>query len=184
MNIFEWLKNLAQEGERPGKPRDSRDSETLWEIQGELAHLEPRQGRIIVCVAFLLGRVAQVDLNIERTEITEIEDILVRELGLPREQGQLVTRMALRRAQLFGGTDNFLVSRELGELIERPQKIALVRCLFRVAAADQSISLLEDNEISQIASELSLGRDEVGAIRAEFRESLAVLKNRIATQKE
>jgi len=173
MNIFAWLKDVARGSDQPVVPAEN---ESVQAIVGALGQLDPERARTIACLAFLLGRVAQVDLAITATEIAEIEGILALDIGLPVEQANLVARMALQRAQLFGGTDNFLVSRELNELIDRPRKIALVRCLFRVAAADETISTLEDNEISQIASELFLDRSEVSSIRAEFRDFLAVLR--------
>jgi hypothetical protein len=45
-----------------------------------------------------------------------------------------------------------------------------------VAAADTSITTLEDNEIFEIATEIGLPRNDVVALRSEWKDHLAVLK--------
>ena len=96
--------------------------------------------------------------------------------GLPEEQAIMVVQMAKTQNVLFGETENYLVAREFGEISTREQKLALLECLFTVAAADGSISVMEGNEISQIATELKLEHDDVIAVRSKFRDYLAVLK--------
>jgi uncharacterized tellurite resistance protein B-like protein len=58
----------------------------------------------------------------------------------------------------------------------REQKLALLDCLFAVAAADENITSEEDNVVKQIASELKLSHDEYITARSRYREYLAVLK--------
>ena len=53
----------------------------------------------------------------------------------------------------------------------------MLRCLFAVAAADESISDKENTEITLIATELGLTQPELVAARSAYREKLAVLKN-------
>lgn len=88
----------------------------------------------------------------------------------------MVVQMAKTQNILFGSTENYLVAREFGRTSTREQKQALLECLFAVSAADGSISVVEDNEINQVATELKLERDDVVAARSQFREYLAVLK--------
>jgi len=68
------------------------------------------------------------------------------------------------------------VAREFDRIASTAQKRGLIRCLFGVAAADQSVSTVEDNQIRQIASELHLDREDYTAIKADFSEYLAVLR--------
>ena len=84
--------------------------------------------------------------------------------------------MAKSQNLLFGGTENYLVTRELNRIASREQKLALLDCLFAVSAADESISTVEDNVIRQIAAELRLEHREFIEVRSRFRDHLAVLK--------
>ena len=54
--------------------------------------------------------------------------------------------------------------------------LALLRCLFTVAAADGLITGDESNEIMSIGEEIGLARGDVMALRGEFRDSLAELR--------
>ena len=102
---------------------------------------------------------------------------IVRELGgLPEEQAILVVQMAKTQSLLFAGTENFLVTREFNQLASREEKLKLLECLFAVSSADASISAEENHEIRRIASELNLEHQDVVAVRAAYREHLAVLK--------
>jgi uncharacterized tellurite resistance protein B-like protein len=105
-----------------------------------------------------------------------MERLVIEKGGLPEEQAMIVVQMAKTQNLLFGGTDNFSVTKEFKKLSSREQKLALLRCLFAVSAADESISTVESNEIRQISEELGLDRSEFTELRSEFRDHLAVLK--------
>jgi len=152
------------------------DTETVREIVSKLDQLEPEQAKYIASFAYLLGRVANADLDISEEETRVMEKLVMEQGKIPEAQALLVVQMAKTHAQLFGGTENFLVTREFSQLASRDQKFALLRCLFAVSAADQSISTVEDNEVRQIASELQLDHEDYTAIKAEYRDYLAVLK--------
>ncbi len=95
---------------------------------------------------------------------------------LSEEQAVIVVQMAKSQNLLFGGTENFLVTREMSRIATRAQKLALLDCLFAVSAADDSISTAEDNVIRQIATELLLEHADFISVRSRYRDHLAVLK--------
>ena len=172
MSILKFLGLKKAEAEQS----PAGDTETVREIVSKLDQLEPEQAKYIASFAYLLGRVANADLDISAEETRVMEKLVLEQGKIPESQALLVVQMAKTHAKLFGGTENFLVAREFNQLASRDQKISLLRCLFAVSAADQSISTVEDNEVRQIASELQLDREEYTAIKAEYREYLAVLK--------
>ena len=86
--------------------------------------------------------------------------------------------MAKAQNLLFGGTENFLVTREFNKMTTREQKLALLACLFEVSASDDSISTAEDSEIRQIAAEINLEHRDFIAVRYAFRDRLSVLKKK------
>ncbi len=173
MSILDWLG--FEKKENSSSPAD-KQTETVRKIVRELDRLEPERARYIASFAYLLSRVAHADLDISVEETQAMERIVQQEVDLPAAQVLIVVQMAKTQKLLFGGTENFLVTREFNTLASREQKLALIRCLFAVSAADDSISSIETSEISQIASELNLEAAEVNAIKAEFADTLAVLQ--------
>jgi uncharacterized tellurite resistance protein B-like protein len=151
-------------------------TETVRKIVDALDALDPDRARFIAAFAYLLSRAARADLKVSPEETRAMERLVMERGGLPEEQAVMVVQMAKHQNLLFGGTENFLVSREFGKLASREQKIALLDCLFAVAAVDKNISAAEDNEIRQVAGELVLEHREYIAVRSRYRDRLAVLQ--------
>ena len=139
--------------------------------------LDEDRARFIAAFGYILGRVANADLRISPEETQAMEGIIVEQGGLPADQAIIVVQMAKTRNQLFGGTENFLVTREFNRIATREQKLALLDCLFAVAAEENGISTTEDNEIRQIVNEMGLGHPDFIAVRSKWKDHLAVLKN-------
>lgn len=158
------------------KASASADTDTVRRIVASLDAMDPDRARWIAAFAFLLCRVARADLAVSEDERVAMERIMRERGGLSEEQTVLVLQIAKAQEALFGGTENYLVSREFNKLATREEKLALLDCLFAVSAADESISTAEDSEIVRICAELQLPRDEVVAARGRYREYLAVLK--------
>jgi uncharacterized tellurite resistance protein B-like protein len=154
----------------------SSDTETVRRIVAALDRLEPDHARHIAVFAYILSRVARADLIISDTETRAMEEIVERVGGLAPELSILVVQMAKTQSILFGGTENYLVTREFNRLATREDKLALLRCLFAVSASDESVSVKEDNEIRRICSELRLTHSDFIAVRSEFRDKLSVLR--------
>jgi uncharacterized tellurite resistance protein B-like protein len=152
------------------------ETDTVRRIIEKLEALEPARARYIAAFAYILGRVADADMNISEEETRAMERIVMEQGGLPEAQAVLVVQMAKSQNTLFGGTENFLVTREFNRLASREQKVALLHCLFAVSEADESISAAEDNEIREISRELEFSHRDYIAIRLAHRDHLAVLK--------
>lgn len=152
------------------------ETETVRKITEALDRLEPDRARYIAAFAYILSRVANADSKISGKETTAMERIVVERGGIPEEQAIVVVQMAKTQNLLFGGTENFLVTREFNRIADRGQKLALVDCLFAVSAADESIVSAEDTEIRKIASELGLSHDEFVNVKSRYLEYLEALK--------
>ena len=99
---------------------------------------------------------------------------IVQERGrLPEEQAVMVVQMAKTQNALFGGVENFLVTREFDKIASRDEKIALLHCLFEVSAADLSISSAEETTIRKIASELGLDHGDYVEVKGDYVDRLA-----------
>lgn len=170
MSILRFLKF-----DPPARP--SAETETVRKIARALDKLDLDHAKFIASFAYILSRIARADLSISPAETQAMERIVMEYGGLPEEQAVLVIQMAKTQNILFGSTENYLVTREFNRIANHEQKLALLHCLFAVSAADESISILEDNEVSQIADELRIEHDEFIDVRMRFRDRLAVLKN-------
>jgi uncharacterized tellurite resistance protein B-like protein len=171
MGLLDWL------GGSQAQAASSEDVETVRRIAGELDTLPEDQARFVACFAYVLGRVANADLDVSEEEILAMERLVVERTDLPAVQATLVVQIAKQRNQLFGGTDNFLVTRAFGQIADLEQKRALLDCLYAVSAADHSISAEEDQEIRRIASELNLDHAEFITARTKYAEHLSVLQD-------
>ncbi len=170
MSILKFLKL------EPAPGRSSAETETVRKIAGALDQMDPDRAKFIAAFAYLLSRVARADLMVTPEETSVMEQMVMEKGGLPEEQAVLVVQMAKTQNLLFGGTENFLVTREFNRIASPEQKFGLLHCLFAVSAADETISTLEDNEVSQIADELRIEHKDYIAVRSAFRDYLAVLK--------
>jgi uncharacterized tellurite resistance protein B-like protein len=174
MSILEFL-GLRPTGGR-SESSESAETETVRKIVDRLDHLEPDRARFLAAFAYILSRVAHADLEISADETRAMERIVAERGQLPAELAVIVVQMAKTQNLLFGGTENYLVTREMNRIASKDQKVALLDCLFAVSAADESITTIEDNVMRQIATELRLEHRDFITVRARYRDRLAVLK--------
>ncbi len=162
--------------EKSGGPGEAAaETETLRRIAGELDRMEPEKARYIAAFAYILGRVARADMQVSEEETRQMERLVAERGGLSDPEAVLVVQVAKTQGRLFGGTEDFLVTREFSKFASREQKLGLLECLYAVSAADQSISSAEDSEISRIAQELGLEHPDLVAARLAYREYLSFL---------
>jgi uncharacterized tellurite resistance protein B-like protein len=152
------------------------ETDTVRKIVDALDRLEPDAARYLAAFAYILSRVARADLQVSPEETRTMERILVENGGLSEDQAMIVVQMAKHQNLLFGATEDFLVTREFSRISTREQKLALLDCLFAVAAAENAISVVEDNVVRQVASELGLEHREFIEVRSRYRDRLSVLR--------
>ena len=107
-----------------------------------------------------------------------MEHLVAREGMLPDEQAMLVVGLAKTSSLLFGGSDDFIIARDFSAAATYEQKLALLRCLFAVSAAEGSISIAEEREIHRIAREMKIERSDLVALRLEHQHHLPGLSKR------
>jgi uncharacterized tellurite resistance protein B-like protein len=140
--------------------------------------LRPERARYVAAFAYLLARVAGVDSRVTPDELDLMHRLVQREAGLTDAEATAVVDLALRDAVKFAGSHNLDVTREFLAVSTLDQRLGLMRCLFAVSAADDSVATAEDNEIRRISRELKIEHAEFVRARAEVREHLAVLRLR------
>lgn len=152
------------------------ESATVRRIVDALERQDPETARFVARFAYVLGRVAYADQSASAVETRAIERIVMDRSRLPEAQAVLVVQIAKSQNLLFGGTEDYVVTREFARTATREQKLGLLDCCFAVSAADEDVSIEEDNVIRRIAQELGLTHDDFIAARSAYRDYLAVLR--------
>jgi uncharacterized tellurite resistance protein B-like protein len=153
------------------------DTATVRRIVAELSAMPPEQSRYLAGFAYVLSRAAHADLEISDDETRLMERFVIENGGLPEPQAVLAVEIAKSQSRLYGGTEDYLVTREFAKSATEEQRLAVVRCCFAIGAADESITAEENTEIREIAFELGLTRDQLNAIANEFRDKLSVIQS-------
>jgi uncharacterized tellurite resistance protein B-like protein len=166
--IREWL-GVSAEQETSG-------GDTIRRIADELDKLDPARARYLASFAFVLARVAHADHDITDTEIASMESLISSKGGVSADQAALVVQMARTQQKLFGGTDDFLVTRELEKSATYEQKLALIDCLYAVASADERLLTVEGNEIARIGRELKVDQTDLSRLRSGYRRFIEASK--------
>ncbi len=152
------------------------DTATVRKIVRQLDALEPQQARFIAAFAYILGRVANADLDISEQESLEMEQIVSGLGGLPEEQAVMVVEIAKAQNRLMGGTENYQVTRQFANLADREQREQLLDCLFAVGAADGSISGVEEAQIRMISEELGFSDNDFRRLRSGYSDQRSVMQ--------
>jgi uncharacterized tellurite resistance protein B-like protein len=152
------------------------DIEGVRTIVDALDTLQPDRARYLAAFAYILSRIAHVDQHVSRQETETIERVVAQEGRLPQAQAKLVVEIAKAQSLLFGGIEDFQVTRQFASQATHEEKLALLHCLFAVSSADRTIAVVEDNEIRRISRELRIEHADYIAVRLAHREHLGVLK--------
>ena len=154
----------------------SNETESIRHIAAEIEALPLQQRRFVAGFAYVLARTAHADLDTSSVELEYMERAVVEVGHLSEAQSVLVVEMARNMNDLYGATDDFVVTREFAKDASREQREDLLRTAFAVGAADDSISAQEVAELNEIGKELGFRSDEVDAIRNEFRDQLSAIQ--------
>jgi tellurite resistance protein len=149
------------------------ETATVRRIVARLEQLPTDQARLVASAAYTLARAAQADLDISDEETAVIEQELQGPGVIDEPTAVLVTEMAKLQALTVGGTEDYVVTRELAALATDEQKVRVLRACFAVGAANGTISAEESAVINQIGKELGLDAATVNKVREEFHERLS-----------
>lgn len=159
------------------EPTETRGHAPLRELIETLERFEPERARYLARFAYLLGRVAHADRYVSPDETRAMETLVMQEAQLTEDQATVIVGLAKASNLLFGGTADFIVAQEFADATTYDQKLALARCLFRVASTDQAISMAEETEIHRITNQLRILPQDLTALRLEHRRFLPGLKS-------
>jgi uncharacterized tellurite resistance protein B-like protein len=134
------------------------------------------QRRYLAGFAYILARVADADLTVSDSEMQVMEKTLVDIGGLPEAQAVLVVEIARSQQELYGGTEDYIVTREWTRNATDEQRHTLLHCAYAIGAADGSIDAPETAVLDEIGRELGFTDQELRPMRAEFHDSMAAVQ--------
>lgn len=176
MGILELLGLMGPALEKSGPARNEADTDSVRRIVGELDKMEPDRARYLAAFAYVLSRAAAADLHVSEIETEAMVEILKRVGHLPEEQAVLAVAIAKSQNRMFGGTEDYLVTREFREISTEQQRLDMLNCLFAVTAADDTITAEEEAQIRQVARELGFEHQQYVKARLAFSDKRSVLK--------
>ncbi len=160
----------------PAPPNVDGETETIRRIVRELEQVDPARRRFLAGFAYVLSRAAHADLEISDDEVRLMEGIVSEIGGLPEAQAVLVVQIARNQAELYSGTEDYLVTREFNATATDAERRAAVEACFAVVAVDHEITAEEYAELTEIADELGLTRSDLNVIRRKYRDNLVALQ--------
>lgn len=175
MDFLRRLFRAAEQGPRQGEV--PKQAEAVARIVAEMQDMAPSQASFVASFAYVLGRVARAEQGVSAAEAEKMRQIVMRLGHLPEEQASLVVEVARHQSELFGHSEDFSVTRAFRESSSAAQREDLLDCLFAVSAADDSVSVVEEEQIRQIATELGFSHAEYVAARSAYSDKLDVLKD-------
>jgi uncharacterized tellurite resistance protein B-like protein len=149
------------------------ETESVRRIAARLTALPPARARYLAAFAYLLGRAANADLVVTDTEAAEMERLVADVGGVDADTASIVVELARLRADRYGATEDYLVSREFKAISTPDERERLLRCCFVVMAADDEVDASESWLANRLAEELDIERPDLNRIRAEFHDRLS-----------
>ena len=160
----------------PASPSATADTATVRRIVAKLEAMPPQQARLVAAAAYTLARAANADLDISDEETAAIERELQAHESIDEATAVLVTEMAKLQAKTVGGTEDFVVTRELKAITDPSQRAVVLRAGFATAAANGTISAEETAVLNEIAGELDIDDATLNAIRADYHDQLSAVQ--------
>lgn len=171
------LKLLGWAEAEPSSDRDdaSRAERLAATVQSRLTALDAKRAEFVAAFAGLLVRVAYVDRSVSEAERAVLGRLLAANAGLPAAEAETVIEIATHAATTLGGISYASLTRAFNAIATSEEKTHLIDCLFAVATAEGSISLVEDEEVRAVARALLLSQQQFIAVRSRYKDQLEVI---------
>ncbi len=163
---------LARLGLSRGDPPSSHPLTSA--IRARLDRLPDARAEYVAAFAGLLVRVAYADRTITEPERAALRDQLVARAGLTPDEADTVADLLVHEA--IAGIEYSALTRTFNEIASEAEKEQLLDCLYAVATADDSASLVEDDEIRAVARALMLSHEQFIAVRLRYKDKLEILQ--------
>jgi len=143
-------------------------------IRARLDRLPAARAEYVAAFAGLLVRIAYADRAVAEPERAALRTQLVTRAGLTPEEAETVADLVVHEA--IAGIEYSALTRTFNEVASEAEKEQLLDCLYAVATADDTASLVEDDEIRAVAHALMLSHEQFIAVRLRYKDKLEILQ--------
>ena len=165
-----WLRKLGL-----GRPPQAKRPRLADRVRGRVHGLTEERCELVTAFAGLLVRVAYADDDVSEAERAVVRDVIAAR-GLSPEESTAVTDLVVEQASGLAGIDYAALTRVFNELGTQADKERLIECLYAIATADDTVSVVEDEEIRKVSQALLLGHGTFISIRSRYKEQLEVIQ--------
>ncbi|MBN2804056.1 MAG: TerB family tellurite resistance protein [Deltaproteobacteria bacterium] len=156
------------------------DKNDLGELYNFISGLTSDHGdeyaKFITGYAGILGRVAYADNVITDEELKEIESVLLLKSKLSKDETASIIELITKHKVEILTIEEHFYTRMINEVCTKDKKLDLIKNMFEIAAADNTICTLEENLIYQTATAINISKKELTEIKREFSKYLGTLK--------
>jgi uncharacterized tellurite resistance protein B-like protein len=145
-------------------------------IHTRLGNLSAERAEFVAAFAGLLIRIAYVDRSVSEAERAVLAPLLAANAGLPATEAETVVEIVTHAATTLGGISYASLTRAFNAIATDAEKERLVDCLYAVATAEGSISIVEDDEVHAVARALLLSHAQLIAVRSRYKDQLEVIQ--------
>ena len=145
-------------------------------VRNHLSGADDETVRIVVSVAGLLACVAYTDRQYAESEKSVIRSELARIQGLSNAGIEEIGKLLEENIFELTATSSQTYLRELRELSDYEMRVEVLDVLLSLAAADETVSVVETNFLRRAATALGLSPDDYNAVQTRYRVKLSVLK--------
>jgi len=145
-------------------------------VREHLERLPPERAEFVAAFAGLLARVARADTDVSDAERRALGRVIKRSAGLSAAESEAVADTVVHHTTTLAGIDYSSLTSTFNELGSQADKEKLIDCLYAVATADSTVSVVEDEEIRQVARALLLTHAQFIGIRTRYKEKLEVIQ--------
>ena len=145
-------------------------------LQTRLTTLSAARAEFVAAFAGLLVRVAYADRSVSEAERTVLGRLLADNAGLPAAEAETVVEIVTHQATTLGGISYASLTRAFNAIASPEEKERLIDCLYAVATAEGSISVVEDDEVHAVARALLLSQTQLIAVRSRYKDQLEVIQ--------
>jgi uncharacterized tellurite resistance protein B-like protein len=171
MRLTRFLTTLGLHGD--GAPADA-DAAFMRRLQAQLVRLGPARMEYLAGFAGQLARVAHVEDGVSAAEALLIKTQLT-EHGLTGAEAGVVLDLLRHEIEVLHSLQHHVLNRAVNKHASAAEKEALVDCLYAVAAADHTVSDVEEREIRRVADALLIPHSVLMRIRGRYRDRIEVL---------
>jgi len=145
-------------------------------LAGHLDRFPPERLEYLAGFAGQLTRVAWADEEVSEVERERIQGILAESSNLEASEADVVIDLLRGQLENLRGTEDYQLNRAVNAHADLEERENLIDCLFAVAAADGTVSNVEDQEIRKIGHALEIPNERLMDIRGRYRAQLEILR--------